>query len=69
MIFKWLNRRSQRRSYTWTSFGAAWERWKMPSPSIVEKPWHPLDKSSPACYEIPNQQPTNHDRSSTCAHS
>ncbi len=47
LIYKWLNRRSQRRSYTWTSFGEAWERWKMPSPRIVEKPWEPARQAAP----------------------
>ncbi|GAA5482006.1 hypothetical protein Hsar01_01221 [Haloferula sargassicola] len=36
--FKWWNRRSQRRSFTWAEFAEAWERWKMPRPRIVETP-------------------------------
>lgn len=39
LVHKWLNRRSQRRSYNWTTFDEAWERWKIPSPQIFEKPW------------------------------
>ena len=39
LVHKWLNRRSQRRSYNWTTFHEAWERWKIPSPQIFEKPW------------------------------
>jgi group II intron reverse transcriptase/maturase len=39
LVFKWLNRRSQRRSFTWARFAEAWERWGIPSPRIVEKPW------------------------------
>jgi len=39
LVYKWLNRRSQRRSFTWASFAKAWERWEIPSPRVVEKPW------------------------------
>jgi hypothetical protein len=39
LVYKWLNRRSQRRSFTVTSFGDAWERWKIPRPRVIEKPW------------------------------
>lgn len=39
LVHKWLNRRSQRRSFTWTSFAEAWERWAIPSPRVIEKPW------------------------------
>jgi RNA-directed DNA polymerase len=38
LVLKWLNRRSQRRSYTWATFAEAWERWKIPSSQIIEKP-------------------------------
>jgi RNA-directed DNA polymerase len=38
LVFKWLNRRSQRKSYTWPAFTAAWESWKLPPPVITEKP-------------------------------
>ena len=36
LVFKWLNRRSQRKSYTWAAFAAAWESWKLPPPRITE---------------------------------
>ena len=36
LVFKWLNRRSQRRSFTMTSFVEAWQRWEIPRPRIVE---------------------------------
>ena len=39
LVFKWLNRRSQRKSFTWETFAPAWERWQIPSPRIIEKPW------------------------------
>lgn len=39
LVHKWLNRRSQRRSFTWASFGEAWARWKIPAPRVIEKPW------------------------------
>ena len=38
ILFKWLNRRSQRRSMTWTEFSRRLEHWDLPLPRIVEKP-------------------------------
>jgi len=38
LVFKWLNRRSQRKSYTWTAFADAWASWKLPPPVITETP-------------------------------
>lgn len=38
LVFKWLNRRSQRKSYTWSKFGKLWGgAWKIPRPRVVEK--------------------------------
>jgi group II intron reverse transcriptase/maturase len=38
LIYKWLNRRSQRKSFGWTRFAKLWhEHWKMPEPRIIEK--------------------------------
>jgi hypothetical protein len=39
LVFKWLNRRSQRKSFTWATFVPAWERWQIPAPRVIEKPW------------------------------
>jgi group II intron reverse transcriptase/maturase len=39
LVYKWLNRRSQRRSFTHKSFADAWKRWQIPSPRVIEKPW------------------------------
>ena len=36
MLFKWLNRRSQRRSITWSSYVKRWPHWQLPAPRIVE---------------------------------
>jgi RNA-directed DNA polymerase len=36
LIYKWLNRRSQRTSYSYAGFNAAWARWQMPSPKVNE---------------------------------
>ena len=55
LVHKWFNCRSQRRSYNWITFDEAWERWKIPSPQIFEKPWpqarqnhsHPVDNVQP----------------------
>ena len=45
LVHKWLNRRSQRRSYNWTTFDEAWERWKIPSPQIFENHGRRFDKT------------------------
>jgi len=38
LMFKWLNRRSQRKSYTWQQFNKHWSGdWKIPRPRVVEK--------------------------------
>ena len=36
-LHKWLNRRSQRHSMTWTVFNRMLKRFQMPPPRIVEK--------------------------------
>ena len=38
ILFKWLNRRSQRRSMTWTQFARRLKEWDLPLPHVVEKP-------------------------------
>jgi RNA-directed DNA polymerase len=38
LLFKWLNRRSQKRSYTWDSYNRLLKRFQVPQPRIVEKP-------------------------------
>ena len=47
LVHKWLNRRSQRRSYTWPKFEEAWERWKIPPPQVIEKPWPQSRQNQP----------------------
>ncbi len=38
VIFKWLNRRSQRKSYTWAKFRKHWQGdWQIPQPRVVEE--------------------------------
>jgi RNA-directed DNA polymerase len=37
ILFKWLNRRSQRRSYTWEGFAAALQFFQIPVPRITER--------------------------------
>jgi group II intron reverse transcriptase/maturase len=34
LIWKWLNRRSQRRSFTWEKYGQNWEHFRLPAPRI-----------------------------------
>ena len=37
LMFKWLNRRSQRKSYTWAKFHKHWQGdWQIPPPRVVE---------------------------------
>lgn len=38
LLFKWLNRRSQKRSYTWEGFSQMLEVFGVPTPRIVESP-------------------------------
>jgi group II intron reverse transcriptase/maturase len=45
ILLKWLNRRSQRRSYTWQGFAAILERFKVERPRIVG---HPKTRQAPA---------------------
>lgn len=42
LLFKWLNRRSQRRSYTWDGFGAMCEYLQLEKPRIVEMECQPM---------------------------
>ena len=38
LVFKWLNRRSQRKSYTWVKFLRRWQGdWQIPRPRVVEQ--------------------------------
>lgn len=39
IVFRGLNRRSQRKSYNWTGFNQMWKTLGIPVPSIVEKPY------------------------------
>ena len=41
LLFKWLNRRSQKRSYTWDGFVAMLQKFGVPGPRIVEKTIQP----------------------------
>jgi tagatose-1,6-bisphosphate aldolase non-catalytic subunit AgaZ/GatZ len=42
ILFKWLNRRSQRHSFTWRTFHRLLERFKVPPPRVVEQARGPL---------------------------
>jgi group II intron reverse transcriptase/maturase len=41
LLFKWFNRRSQKRSYTWDGFTAMLQTFGVPRPRIVEQPYQP----------------------------
>ena len=34
LLFKWLNRRSQRQSFTWETYQLLWPTWKLPAPHV-----------------------------------
>ena len=36
LLYKWLNRRSQRRSMTWSGFTRRLPEWKLPPPRVIE---------------------------------
>jgi RNA-directed DNA polymerase len=36
LLYKWLNRRSQRRSMTWRTYSERWKTWAMPAPRVME---------------------------------
>lgn len=42
ILFKWLNRRSQRRSYNWQGFGQMLDRYSLARPRITEKTTYQL---------------------------
>jgi RNA-directed DNA polymerase len=37
ILFKWLNRRSQRKSFTWEEFDRCWKRYRVMKPRITER--------------------------------
>lgn len=41
LLFKWLNRRSQKRSYTWKEFTELLRQYAIPNPTITESPFQP----------------------------
>ena len=41
LVYKWLNRRSQRRSHNWHGFIEMWQTWAVPAPRVVEGPYQP----------------------------
>jgi hypothetical protein len=44
IVFKWLNRRSQRQSYNWPGFNEMWKSCALPPPRIVEGPYEPQSR-------------------------
>jgi len=44
IIFRGLNRRSQRKSYNWTGFEQMWKTLDIPTPRVVEKPCRKTDQ-------------------------
>lgn len=46
IVFKWLNRRSQRRSYTWKGYNQMWITLDIPNPKIIER----MNNSNQQCH-------------------
>jgi len=42
LLFKWLNRRSERNSYTWEGFKTMLDKFRIPSPRTVEQTPEPV---------------------------
>jgi len=42
LLYKWLNRRSQKRSYTWMGYAEMLRTFNVPPPRIVELPYQPV---------------------------
>ncbi|WP_193211382.1 reverse transcriptase domain-containing protein [Luteolibacter marinus] len=63
LLYKWLNRRSQRRSMTWTQFGRRLPGWDLPPPRVVEKPLTPalrLTRKATGSKPTNNRGPASH---------
>ena len=47
LLFKWLNRRSQRKSFTWEAYQERWPTWKLPATRVrkeLARPFLPKDE-------------------------
>lgn len=49
IIFRGLNRRSQRKSYNWTGFEQMWNMLDIPTPRVVEQPYRKNDQWKLSC--------------------
>ncbi len=45
IVFKWLNRRSERKSYNWATFNQMWKELGIPGPRIVEIPYRMTNRN------------------------
>ena len=45
IVFKWLNRRSERKSYNWAGFNQMWKELGIPGPRIVETPYRMTNRN------------------------
>ena len=45
IVFKWLNRRSERKSYNWATFNQMWQELGIPGPRIVETPYRMTNRN------------------------
>jgi group II intron reverse transcriptase/maturase len=52
LLYKWLNRRSQKRSYTWRALNRLLERFQIPPPRIVEQVRKRLTESCQLVWKI-----------------
>jgi group II intron reverse transcriptase/maturase len=70
LVYKWLNRRSQKRSYTWKALNRLMERFQIPKPRIVEQGRQRLTESSQLVWKLGQRLTANlfgdHYRPSKC---
>lgn len=53
VLFKWLNRRSQRKSYTWTEFNQVLHYYRIPPPKVWEKMPGQSESARPKVKRVP----------------
>ena len=52
LLYKWLNRRSQKHSYTWKTLHRLWQRFAVPPPKIVEVGRKPLKETCQLVWQL-----------------
>jgi group II intron reverse transcriptase/maturase len=52
LLYKWLNRRSQKRSYSWPALHRLLDRFQMPRPRIVEQARQRVQETAPSVWAL-----------------